>query len=115
MEVESIQKALCNQFGVEHFPSPSHLKIGIAKNVKVSQNFPINGLRHTPEGDTTGWYIWAGEEFSDIADFFSPLCVEHIPVWCPAIIKFLGLPPGFRFLIGEGGYEDIWFDKDLLK
>jgi len=40
--------------------SPNHLKVGIARNV-TSGLMPINGLRHPPEGDTTGWYIWAGE------------------------------------------------------
>jgi hypothetical protein len=30
-------------------------------------------------------------------------------------VKFLGLPPGFRFLIGENNYEDVWEDKSLLE
>lgn len=31
----------------------------------------------------------------------------------PEIKKYLGLPPGWRFLIAPG-YEDIWFDEALL-
>lgn len=74
---------------------------------------PINGLRHLPEGDTTGWYIWAGEKMESDDDFFKPLHVEHLLDWCPDIKKYLGLPPGWRFLVA-GDYEDVWYDESLL-
>ena len=76
--------------------------------------FPINGLRHPPEGDTTGWYIWAGEELSEDPDFFVPLHFEHLAEWCPGVTKFLALPPGWRFLTAPD-HEDVWFDVSLLK
>lgn len=89
------------------------MKVGIASNVKQGIR-PVNGLRHPPEGDTTGWYIWAGEELSDQPDFFNPLHVEHLKQWCPEIQKYLGLPPGWRFLI-DGDFVDVWYDESLLK
>lgn len=106
------QKQLCRKYGVQWFESPPHLKVGIAKNVE-SGLLPINGLRHPPEGDTTGWYIWAGEELPEDPDFFAPLHVEHLKDWCPAVLKFLGLPPGWRFLVA-GDYEDVWEAPSLL-
>lgn len=106
------QRAVAARFGAEYCPAPSHLKIGIAANVR-SGLMPVNGLRHPPEGDTTGWYLWAGEQFSEDPDFFLPVHVEHLAEWCPAIIKYLGLPPGWRFLVADG-YEDVWFDETLL-
>jgi hypothetical protein len=87
-------------------------KVGIALNVKSGQ-LPINGLRHPVEGDSSGWYIWAGEELDSSPDFFKPLHVEHLHEWCPDAEKYLSLPPGWRFLIA-GDYEDVWFDKSLL-
>jgi len=72
-----------------------------------------NGLRHEPEGDTSGWYIWAGEDLSEDPDFFVPLHVEHLAQWCPAAIPYLALPPGWRFLVAPG-YEDVWHDDSLL-
>ena len=57
------QKELCAKFGVKFVASHSLLKVGISRNVKDGI-MPINGLRHSPEGDTSGWYIWAGVEFS---------------------------------------------------
>jgi len=106
------QKNICKKYGVKFIESPLDLKVGIALNVKAGLQ-PINGLRHPPEGDTTGWYIWAGEEFSDDPNFFVPLHVEHLEEWCPQIIKYLGLSPGWRFLVANN-YEDVWEDPSLL-
>lgn len=112
MEMITEQKEICNKYGVNYVESPNNLKVGIALNVKSGIE-PLNALRHPQEGDTTGWYIWAGEEFSDAHDFFVPLHVEHLEEWCPQIIKFLGLPPGYRVLLAEN-YEDVWSDDSLL-
>jgi hypothetical protein len=47
-------------------------------------------------------------------DFFLPLHASHIGEWCPLVEKFLGLPPGFRFLVTPD-YADVWFDEALLR
>jgi hypothetical protein len=107
------QQILCAKFGAVFSPLPSNIKVGIALNVKEGLK-PLNGLRHPPEGDTSGWYIWAGEILSDDPGFFVPLHAEHLVDWCPQALKFLGLPPGRRFL-ADGKYEDVWEDKSLLK
>lgn len=73
---------------------------------------PINGLRHPPQGDTAGWYIWAGEELHKEPDFFKPLHIFHINEWCPQIQKYLALAPGWRFLVANN-YEDVWFDPTI--
>lgn len=108
------QKEVCNKYSAEYIPSFKNFKVGISKNIRDGI-MPINGLRHPIEGDTTGWYIWAGEEYSEDSDFFLPLHVEHLKDWCPLVIKYLGLPPGYRFLITDDGYEDVWEDDSLLK
>ncbi|GAB3518883.1 immunity protein Imm33 domain-containing protein [Emticicia fontis] len=107
------QKEICQKWQADFFESPLDLKIGIAENIK-SGVLPINGLRLSPEGDSSGWYIWAGEELSKDKDFFKPLHLQHLESWIPDIHRYLGLPPGWRFLIADG-YEDIWFDEELLK
>ena len=88
------------------------MKVGIAQNV-LQGILPIHGLRHPPTGDTSGWYIWAGGEPSDDADFFLPLHAEHLAEWCPEVIRFLSLPAGWRFLVADT-YEDVWQDASLL-
>lgn len=112
--IKKEQLLICKKYSAEYAESPKHLIVGISQNVQ-NGILPINGLRHPPEKDTTGWYIWAGEEFSEEVDFFVPLHVEHLKDWCPQILKYLGLPAGFRFLIGENNYEDVWQDLSLLE
>jgi hypothetical protein len=106
------QLELCAKYGAKPFSASPGRKVGIARNVRQGLQ-PLNGLRLQPEGDTSGWYIWAGEEWSEDADFFVPLHIQHLSEWCPAVIPYLQLPPGWRFLIAPG-YEDVWYDAELL-
>lgn len=78
------QRAICKRYGSAFIASPAHLKVGISENAKLGI-VPINGLRHGPEGDTTGWYIWCGEAFSQADDFFVSLHVSHLHEWCPEV------------------------------
>jgi hypothetical protein len=107
------QRAICQKFGASCLLPDEWLKIGISRTFDPAQ-FPINGLRHPPEGDTTGWYIWSGEKLSTDPDFFVPLHAIHLNDRCPEIVKYFGLGPGWRFLVAPG-YEDVWFDPGLLK
>jgi hypothetical protein len=105
------QEAYCASKGTDCAPTSAQTKSGFALTTKGA--VPINGLRHPPQGDTSGWYIWCGKEFSTAPDFFAPLHTEHIYEDYPQIVKFLGLPPGYRFLVA-GDYEDVWYDPSLL-
>lgn len=106
------QLELCKKYGVHcTLPGP-YQKVGVALNVRSGLQ-PINGLRHPPVGDTSGWYIWAGEHLSADPGFFKPLHICHLNEWCPGALRFLGLPPGYRFLFSTD-YEDVWKDDALL-
>ncbi|QQS42321.1 MAG: hypothetical protein IPM63_05090 [Acidobacteriota bacterium] len=88
-------------------------KLGLAMRTLGLE--PINGLRHPPEGDSNGWYVWCGDTFSEEDDFFEPLHIEHIDDYLPSVRKYLDLPPGWRFQIDSEGYEDVWFDGSLVE
>ncbi|WP_108670406.1 hypothetical protein [Peribacillus acanthi] len=107
------QKQICEKFGADFYPADENLKLGISNNVK-GDLMPINGLRLVPDEGTTGWFIWAGEELIDDPDFFLPIHTVHLNDWVDDIKKYLGLAPGWRFLIA-GDYVDVWFDEELLK
>jgi hypothetical protein len=113
MDKKMEQMKLCEKYGVLFLEANANFKVGISKNVQDGR-MPLNALRHPPEGDTTGWYIWAGNEILDHDDFFSPLHVKHLEKLCPLIVKYLGLPAGWRVLIDCNGYEDVWFDPSLI-
>lgn len=109
--VGDAQKAYCDHQRVRYTAAPGDSKLGFA--LSTQGLLPINGLRHPPVGDTNGWYIWCGEEYSDAANFFAPLHAKHVYEDHPELIKLLGLPPGYRFLLA-GDYLDIWYDPSLL-
>src|SRR5436190_351426 len=111
-DIETMQRDVCRQFGAEYMPSDPDSLVGISADTS-SAKIPINGLRHPPAGDTCGWYLWSGEEPSQADDFFEPLHVRHLAERCPEVLRFLGLPPGYRFLIA-GDYLDVWYDENLL-
>ena len=104
------QITLCGRFDVQFEPSEAYLKVGIALATLAQQ--PLNALRHPPEADTTGWYIWGGEMSSD-HDFFQPVHVSHLDELLPEIVPYLGLPAGWRVQVAPG-HEDVWFDASLL-
>lgn len=112
MNLLELQKETCRKFNASYVPCDDTLKVGISRTFDPHK-FPINGLRHPLEGDTTGWYIWSGEEFSTNPEFFVPLHAAHLRDRCPEIVKYLGLGPGWRFLFAPG-QEDVWFDANLL-
>ena len=113
MDIETSQLETCREHGVECLPSDFDSKLGVSDNF-FSGALPLNGLRHPPNGDTCGWYLWAGETLSDADDFFQPLHVSHLAERNPTIARYLGLPPGWRFLVADA-YEDVWFDSTLLE
>ena len=105
------QAAVCDRFGVECRASEPLHKVGLALSSLGLQ--PLNGLRHPPAGDTTGWYIWGGLDLSTSDDFFQPIHVDHLGEVLPTVVPYLGLPAGWRFQLAMG-HEDVWFDADLL-
>lgn len=112
IELIALQQDLCERLGVPPEPSPAGFKVGVGRTVG-SGLLPLNGLRHRPAGDTTGWYIWAGPDLPGDGAFFQPVHVEHLTDICPEALPYLGLPPGWRFLLAPG-QEDVWEDRTLL-
>jgi hypothetical protein len=109
--IETQQKEVCLKYGSAFIEAEQNTKVGIALDTVGS--LPLNALRHPPEGDTCGWYIWGGEELPQDPDFFQPLHVSHLKDMCPEIVKYLGLAPGWRVLVSSE-YEDVWYDEKLL-
>ncbi len=99
------------RFGVPVVAPAPIDKVGVA--LDTLHLAPLNGLRHQPEAGTCGWFIWGGQEPSADPEFFQPVHVGHLVARCPAALPYLGLPPGYRFLLAPG-QEDAWFDASLL-
>lgn len=110
-DMGEVQSIFCREHCAAFLAVSPDSMLGFALESKG--RIPVNGLRHYPQGDTNGWYIWCGEEYLSTPDFFSPLHTRHVYEDHPQLIKFLGLAPGYRFLI-SGEYVDVWFDPTIL-
>src|SRR5688500_14544116 len=102
-EAQNNQITLCARVGAEFVPSSPSSTIGLA--TATLGRLPIHGLRHLAVAGTTGWFIWAGE-YSEDPEFFEPVHVEHLDRMFPQILPYLGLAPGWRFLIAPN-HEDV--------
>ena len=111
MNVTAEQKAMCARFQSEVVPADSELKLGIA--LATLHLLPLNAVRHKQENGTCGWYIYGGE-YSANPDFYQPLHVAHIAEYCPQIISYLALAPGWGVILAPK-YEDVWFDERILQ
>ena len=75
--------------------------------------YPLTAVRHPVEQGTSGWYVWEGA-YSDDDDFFVPVHTAHLEHYCPALVPFLALPPGWWVELGPGAYEKVGEDRPLL-
>ena len=109
MDVNQAQLDVCQRYGVAFTPPSMLCKVGISASALRGEQ-PLNGLRHPPESGTSGWFIWGGHELSADPDFFMPLHFYHLRERQAALLPYLPLPPGWRFLIAPR-YEDVWYDS----
>ncbi|MBV7530689.1 hypothetical protein [Chitinophaga sp. sic0106] len=111
-----LQQELCTQYNATFQPAPFSTLIAIALDTfSVPGNWPVNGLRiPVANEETVCWFVWAGPEFSTADDWFKPMHAHHLPDIHPKLVKYLGLPAGWRFLFDDS-YEDVWFDEGLLE
>jgi hypothetical protein len=108
---EHDQRQLCGEHGVAFDPPDASSHVGIALHTLHLK--PLHGMRIMPRGGVCGWYLWGGD-LSEGANFFQPLCIEHLRERCPPALRFLGLPPGWRFLT-NGEHSDVWYDEALRR
>ena len=114
-QIQQQQKAICNKLKVDWTPVDINSMIAFNESL-LSAILPINGLRHPKEEIIDGWYLWSGGEIPQTDnDFFKPLHIRHLIEDRPVVLKYWGLPPGWRFQIDDKGYEDIWFDESIFK
>ena len=92
-------RATCARYEVAFIDTPEDVIVAVADNV-ASCAFPLNGLRHR-RGDTSGWFVWAGEECVRIQTSSSlfmraTLTFDVRRSWpclgCPRVLAFSSLP-----------------------
>jgi len=111
LQISPEQLAVCRRFQSDVVRVDAESKVGIA--LDTLQLDPLNAVRLRLENGTCGWYIYGGQ-LSEDPNFYQPLHVSHLSKYCPRIIPYLALAPGWRVLLANE-YEDVWFDEELVK
>ena len=109
----SRQRRICKRFNAAPLPPNEAEKCGVSEGVLLGAPY-VQGLRTRPEDGTCGWYFTAGDDYSEDAEFFKPLHVAHLERYCPEVLPYLALPPGWRIIVGTG-LEQVRFDATLLE
>lgn len=113
-DIEQEQKAVCKRLNLLWTPIDREMMVAINESLLLDIQ-PLNGLRHPKEKIIDGWYLWCGGEIPEAKDdFFKPIHAEHLLEKHFLVLKYLGLPSGYRFQIDDKGYEDVWFEQSLF-
>lgn len=90
------------------FPTFSQM-IVVSKGVFSGEE--INAVRYPSPGHMTGWWLTT-DLYDGNINSLETIHYYHFAFQRPDIIKYLALPPGFRFF--SGNQSEVWFDKDAL-
>ena len=84
----------CRKHHVRFVPAQPHSNVHFA--LETIGQTPINGLRHPPQRDSSGWYIWCGEEFPTSPQCFIALQTIHLADCCPEALRLPALSSASR-------------------
>jgi len=111
LDLHAAQLDLCRRYDAAFTPTEPGTSLAVAV-ATLLPGLPLHGVRHVPHAGASGWLVWAGDLSRD-PDFFQTQPIEALGALAPGALPYLGLPPGWRFLLAPG-YEDAWFDHSLL-
>lgn len=106
------RQLICKKYGSNYVEFNEVLNIGV--NIESLTKKPIYGVRINPTSDTAGWYVWGGD-YSEDDNFFQPIHGSHLLEALPWLSNYLALAPGYKFIVDDEGYEDVWFDPSSFK
>lgn len=111
MNIQELQQEICRKYKSKFEPLGTDEIVAVA--LQTLGQKPITAERiFLQEGENVSWFIYCGEH-SQEADFYQPVHWHHLKEILPEILPYLGLSQGFRFIIDNEGYEDVWFENNL--
>ncbi|WP_374990765.1 immunity protein Imm33 domain-containing protein [Acinetobacter rudis] len=101
------QKLLCEEFDSAYIQVKADDEVAIA--VQTLNREPIVGIRKRIEtGSKVAWYIYGGELDDSEENLFEIVTITQLLEIFPDVMPYLALEEGFRFMIDQDDYEDVW-------
>ena len=113
------QAAVCERFGVRPERPWAFSRCLVGRSVAPG-TWPLFGFRAlpVPERQDCGWNIGAlhsDMRDADAADGFEVVDVADVRARRGDAWRYLALPPGWGFVLGADGYEDVYQDLEALE
>ena len=101
------QKLLCEEFDSAYIKVNADDEVAIA--IKTLDQELIVGIRKKVEaGSKVAWYIYGGELEDGEENLFEIVTITQLLEIFPDVLPYLALEEGFRFMIDQDDYEDVW-------
>ena len=113
------QAAVCQRAGVGPQLPWAFSRCLVGRSVGDG-SWPLYGGRSRPQPDKgdCGWTIWAGHpdiQQAAAADGFDVIEVQQVKGRSEVAWRYLALPPGWAFVVGDDGYSDVYEDPTTLE
>jgi hypothetical protein len=110
--LEEMQRSVCQSYRADYDPPAPGSTIAVATQTMGAS--PVRGVRRPPAAGASGWFIYAGEDWSEDPAFFQTVSLEELAECCGLALPFLGLPPGWWFQTDGAGDYGASYDPRLL-
>ncbi|WP_228714933.1 immunity protein Imm33 domain-containing protein [Acinetobacter pullicarnis] len=103
------QKLLCEEFDSAYIEVKGDDLVAVA--LQSIKQEPIVGIRKKPiPGESVAWYIYGGELQTKDEDF-EIMSIKELQDILPEVLPYLALDHGYRFMIDQDDYEDVWKEE----
>ncbi|KRP68041.1 hypothetical protein TU82_04370 [Pseudomonas orientalis] len=101
------QHMICAKNGVDYV-APSFEQMIIISH-GVMEGDPAEGVRYPSPEHMSGWWITT-DRYDGNTENLQSVHLQHVAVNRPDLVKYLGLPFGYRF---HGPSNDVWLDEKI--
>jgi len=106
------QTKICEKYQSAVVPCYENEIIALA--VESIGKQPTYGTRIRPKsGEKVAWFFYSGENTQE-TDFFKPVHIHHVKELMPELEKYLCLDFGYKIIIDDRGYEDVWRESEMI-
>lgn len=94
-EAKEDQFWVCRHWAAPYLPTDEQALVAISRLV-FAGHLPVTGKRYESNGANSGWYFSAGDRREEVTDLVNEHAV-HLATVRPDLLRYLGLPVGWRF------------------